>query len=109
MAHRSFALQIEALVQTAVKRQLSLPVSTMSQWWVMRSSSAVVILKSPKQGGPLAKGQVRGDDDRSALVELADQMEEQLTARAGERQLAELVEHHEVEPGELDGQRASCA
>jgi len=28
--------------------ELSLPVSTMSQWWVRRSSSAVVILGSPK-------------------------------------------------------------
>src|SRR5207302_8644869 len=27
-----------------LKRQLSLPVSRMSQWWVSRSSSAVVIL-----------------------------------------------------------------
>ena len=30
-----------------LKRQLSLPVSTMSQWWVSRSSMAVVILASP--------------------------------------------------------------
>lgn len=30
-----------------LSRQLSLPVSTMSQWWVKRSSSAVVILASP--------------------------------------------------------------
>ena len=34
-----------------LKRQLSLPVSTMSQWWVRRSSSAVVILASPKTLG----------------------------------------------------------
>src|SRR5215218_1576770 len=40
-----------------LKRQLSLPVSTMSQWWVKRSSSAVVILASPKTLGhsPKAK------------------------------------------------------
>jgi len=30
------------------KRQLSLPVSTMSQWWVSRSSKAAIILASPK-------------------------------------------------------------
>ena len=30
-----------------LKRQLSLPVSTMSQWWVSRSSMAVVIFASP--------------------------------------------------------------
>ena len=33
-----------------MKRQLSLPVSMISQWWVRRSSSAVVILGSPKTG-----------------------------------------------------------
>ena len=36
-------------------RQLSLPVSTMSQWWVSRSRSAVVILASPKTLGHSAK------------------------------------------------------
>lgn len=30
-----------------LKRQDSFPVSTVSQWWVRRSSSAVVILASP--------------------------------------------------------------
>ncbi len=30
-----------------LKRQLSLPVSMMSQWWVSRSSMAVVIFASP--------------------------------------------------------------
>src|SRR3546814_14715723 len=34
-----------------LKRQLSLPVSTISQWWVTRSSSAVVILGSPNTVG----------------------------------------------------------
>jgi hypothetical protein len=34
-----------------LSRQLSLPVSTMSQWWVRRLSSAVVILASPKTVG----------------------------------------------------------
>jgi len=34
-----------------LKRQLSLPVSMMSQWWVRRSSSAVVILGSLKTLG----------------------------------------------------------
>ncbi len=36
-----------ALHARFLKRQLSLPVSTISQWWVSRSSSAVVILASP--------------------------------------------------------------
>jgi hypothetical protein len=34
-----------------LKRQLSLPVSTMSQWCVSRSRSALVILASPKTEG----------------------------------------------------------
>jgi hypothetical protein len=34
-----------------VKRQLPLPVSTMSQWRVIRSSSAIVILGSPNTLG----------------------------------------------------------
>jgi adenylate cyclase len=38
-----------------LKRQLSLPVSTMSQWWVSRSSSAVVILPKTPGHSPKAK------------------------------------------------------
>ena len=34
-----------------LKRQLSFPVSMISQWWVRRSSRAVVILGSPKTEG----------------------------------------------------------
>ena len=41
-----------------LKRQLSLPVSRMSQWWVSRSSSAVVILASPKTLGHSAKARL---------------------------------------------------
>ena len=41
-----------------LKRQLSLPVSTMSQWWVRRSSSAVVILGSPKTLGHSPKARL---------------------------------------------------
>jgi hypothetical protein len=37
-----------------LNRQLSLPVSTMSQWWVSWSSMAVVILASPKTCGQSA-------------------------------------------------------
>ena len=41
-----------------LKRQLSLPVSMMSQWWVSRSSSAVVILASPKTAGHSPKARL---------------------------------------------------
>jgi len=52
---------------------------------------------------PFTEGQIGGEDDRGALVKPADQVEEQLAAGLGERQLAEFVEHDEVEPGEIIG------
>ena len=45
-----------------------------------------------EDGGPFAERQVGGDDDRGALVEPADQVEEELTGGLGERQIAEFVE-----------------
>src|SRR5712691_5409913 len=50
---------------------------------------------------PLGEGQVGGDDNGSALIQPADQMEEQLATGLGERQVAEFVEHDEVEPGQV--------
>ena len=41
-----------------LKRQLSLPVSMMSQWWVSRSRSAVVILLSPNTVAQSAKARL---------------------------------------------------
>ena len=41
-----------------LKRQLVLPVSTMSQWCVRRSSMAVVILASPKTCGESANARL---------------------------------------------------
>ena len=94
---RTWAVQRVGVQARFLKRQLSLPVSTISQWWVSRSSSAVVILASPKTHGPFAEGQVGGDDDRGLLVEAADQVEQQLAAGLGEGQIAEFVEHDEVD------------
>ena len=48
---------------------------------------------------PFAKRQVRGNDDRSAFAEAADEVEQQLAARLGERQIAEFVENDEVHAG----------
>ena len=39
------------------------------------------------------------------IVELADQVEQQLSARAGEGQVAELIENDDVEAAELGRQR----
>src|SRR5207245_8531969 len=57
-----------------------------------------------KYTGPIAKGQIGGDDDRGALVEPADQMKEQLAAGLSEGQVAELVENNEVHAGEIFGE-----
>jgi hypothetical protein len=57
---------------------------------------------------PLGESQVGRDDDRGALVKPADQMKQQLAAGLGEGQLADLIEHDEVEPGQIN-RRAGAA
>src|SRR5947209_8916616 len=57
-----------------------------------------------KHTGPITKGQVGGDDDGSALIQPADQMEEQLAAGLSERQVAELVENNQIHASEIFGQ-----
>jgi hypothetical protein len=115
-----------------LKRQLALPVATMSQRWVSRSSSAVVILASPKTEGHSPKPRLvvtitEGCSPCGAAgtphpsSELADQVEQQLPAGLGEGQIAELVrcgrgdpaaplkEDHEVEAAEMVGEPALAA
>lgn len=46
---------------------------------------------------PLTEGQVRRDDDRGALVESADQVEQELTSGLSELEIAEFIENNEVE------------
>src|SRR5215469_13655766 len=55
---------------------------------------------------PFAEGEIGGDDDGGALVEPADQMEEQLAAGLREGQVAEFVEHDEIHAGEVFGEPA---
>ncbi|MBP2449785.1 hypothetical protein JOH51_007293 [Rhizobium leguminosarum] len=52
---------------------------------------------------PFTERQVRGDNYRRALVEPADQMEQELAAGQGERQVSEFVEDDEVETIEIVG------
>ena len=66
----------------------------------------MVILASPKTLRPFAEGEIGGDDHRGLLVEAADQVEQQLAAGLGERQIAEFVEHDEVHAAEIVGQPA---
>jgi len=62
-----------------------------------------------KNGRPFAEGEIGRDDDRGALVEAADQVEQQLAARLREWQVAQLVEDDEVEAGEIIGKPALAA
>ena len=62
-----------------------------------------------EDAGPFAEGEISGDEDRGALVEAADEMEEQLTAGLGEGEISEFVEDDEVEPGEMIGDAARPA
>lgn len=48
---------------------------------------------------PFAEVEIGGDDHRGLLIEMADQVEQELTSGLGERQIAELVEHDEVQTG----------
>ena len=52
---------------------------------------------SPKTLGHFSEGEIGGDEDRGALIEPADQMEEELTAGLGEGQIVEFVEDDEVD------------
>ena len=55
---------------------------------------------------PFAEGQVGGDDDRGALVEPADEVEEELAAGLSEGQIAEFIENDEVHAGQMIGEPA---
>ena len=91
------------IVVAAFERQLSLPVSTMSQWWVRAVEKRGGHLGVAEHAGPFAEGEIGGDDDGRSLVEPADEMEQQLAAGLGERQVAEFVEDDEVHPGQMLG------
>jgi len=54
-----------------------------------------------EHAGPFAEGEVCGDDDRGALVETADEVEQELAAGLGEGQIAEFVEGDEVHTGQM--------
>ena len=62
-----------------------------------------------KDAGPFAEGEVGGDNDGSALVEAADQVEEELAAGLGKGQIAELIEYDEVEAGQVIGKPSLAA
>src|ERR1700689_5112947 len=72
----------------------------MWQRWVSRSSSAVVIFGSPNTVAHSPKLRLVVMMTLGALVELAQQMEEQSSSGGAERQVAEFVKNDEVGIGE---------
>jgi hypothetical protein len=59
-----------------------------------------------EHAGPFAKRQIGRDDDGRALVEPADEVEQQLAAGLCKREVAEFVENDEVQPGQMFGDPA---
>ena len=53
---------------------------------------------------PFSECEVGGDDDGRALVEPADEMEQELAAGLSKREVTELVEDDEVHPGQMLGE-----
>ncbi len=53
--------------------------------------------------GPFAEAEVGCDDDAGALVKLAQQLEQQRSARGAERQVSQFIQDHEVKLGQAFG------
>jgi hypothetical protein len=60
-----------------------------------------------EHAGPFAEAQIGGDGDTGAFVELAQQVEQQGTARRAERQVSQLVKDDEVEAQQALGKLTS--
>ena len=63
----------------------------------------------PKNLHPFAKAEIGGDDRGGFLVELAAQVEEQGPSGGREREIAEFIEDHGIDLGELAGQGSGFA
>jgi hypothetical protein len=59
--------------------------------------------------GPIGEGEIGGDQQRGVLVELADQVEQELTAGLAGRQIAEFVDGDEIVAQQFLGQAATSA
>ena len=57
----------------------------------------------PKDASPFTEAEVGGDDNAGALIEFAQQMEEQCAARGAERQISQLVQDDQIEFGQTVG------
>src|SRR5580658_10177912 len=61
-------------------------------------------LRIAEHARPFAERQVGRHDHRCPLVEAADQMEQELSASLGERQVAKFIEDDEVKASEIIGE-----
>src|SRR5258708_4599587 len=58
---------------------------------------------------PIGEGEIGGDQQRCVFVELADQVEQQLSAGLAERQIAKFVDDDEIVAQQFLGQPAALA
>jgi hypothetical protein len=54
-----------------------------------------------QHAGPFIEGQIAGDDDRTAFVALAEDLEQQLGAGRRERDVAQFIDDQKLVAGEL--------
>ena len=80
-----------------LKRQFSMPASTISQWWVSRSRRALVF-RASEDSGPFSEIWVACDEDGGASLEFADEMQQELRAGLGEREVAQIASRMRKQP-----------
>ena len=61
-------------------------------------------LRIAEDAWPFAEGEIGRNDDRRALIEPADEMEQELAAGLGEGQITKFIENDEVETGQIIGE-----
>src|SRR5262245_2155551 len=54
-----------------------------------------------EDAGPFTEGEIGGDEDRGALVQPADKVEQELSTGLGEGQVAEFIKDDEVHAGQM--------
>ncbi len=79
------------------KRHDSDPVSMMCARWVTRSTTALARRASGKTLPHSPKGTGWCDDERPSLVALGDALEDELSGSGQQREVAELVEHEQLD------------
>ena len=78
---------------------IATPFALAVHWCIVRQHEKPQQPWRRRTRGPLAEAEISRDDDAGALVELAQQMEEQGPAGGAERQIAKLIEDDEIGAG----------